>query len=228
MIKKTKRSEKLNFVIIDSREGLGLKQDYYDTNNSSMNVKSKNSDNINRDCYTDSNTYNDNIGNNDNNDHRNDIEDINNNDIMNNNNVYQNNSNNNNNNDNIIKNTNHKISEISSYALFTDFKNIINCCIKDEKKNFIANHLPTTYSNYKNETLFYLKENIQSELSCLDSNTSILNSLNIDRNKLSKVTTNISNITSNNLNPYSEAKKILFTDFRFFQDWVRKKDFTSH
>ena len=223
----TMQSEKLNFVIIDSREGLGLKQDYYDANKSSTNDDFKNSDNINKECSTNGNTYNDNNGDNNNNYHLHDIENNNNSDIINKNKIYQNDSNNNKNIDNNdIGNINYKISEISSYALFTDFKNIINRSIRDENRNnLIKNYQPVTYSNNKNVTLFYLKEKTSFKSSNLNSNNCLSISLNIHKNDLFKIKTDISNIY--NLSPYSEAKKILFTDIRFFQDWVRKKDFSS-
>jgi hypothetical protein len=225
--------KKWNFVIIDSREGLGLKQDYDDDKNNLSDCVDfeKNNNNDSNDGNTNNNYKNnhENNNNNKNDDENNDSDSYINNNNYNNGEFFRDN-------DNnicpveITEKTNQEISAISSYALFTDFRNIVKRIMKCENNETVQNYQQGTYANNKNKAFLFLKNNQVSFPMYLDSDTNAGICHDIRKNYHSeelKSVVNVREIICSSSNPYSEAKRILFTETRFFQDWVRKKDFIS-
>ena len=222
-----------NFVIIDSREGLGLKQDYHDDRNNLCDCVDyeKNNDNDSNIGNTDNN-YNNNHKNNKNNKNDDENSDSDNNTISNNHNnkEFFRGKNNNTCPVEITANTSHEISAISSFALFTDFKNIVNRIMKYENNETVQNYQQGTYTNNKNKSfLLFINKEVSFPIYIKsDNNANICHDIHkkCDIQNIKSVHHFRENIRLSS-NPYSEAKKILFTDIRFFQDWVRKKDFIS-
>ena len=201
------------FVIIDSREGLGLKQDYFDDKNDLSDCidyeknSNSNGNDITNDKYdNDDSHYKDNYHDN--------IE-------------ISRGKNGNICSLEIIENTNLEISEISSFALFTDFKNIVNCLMKYENNETVQNYQKGTYANNKNKSFLFLNDNEVSFRMYSNSDDNTGNCHDIHGNCHDQNIRSVHHFRDRRLfsNPYSEAKRILFTDTRFFQDWVRKRDF---